>query len=413
MKSRRRLVARGAVLAAVIGAGLLGLSSAEAATTLEFWTWNNEGDYVKVDRAAVARFEAAHPDVKVEVTYSPYGDYMTKLKAALAANQPPDIFQVPWDSGFRDLVASGQLAPMTDVLAKGFPPVSQGAKDFVSLNGQVWALPLDLNTLQIAYNKTEFDKLGLTPPTTGDELKAVAAKLKADGKFGIALGTKDKWAGGDSWFAQLAYADASGKLLSQADAGKSPWSDPAFVAAGNRVADLVKTGVFAPGANSMGAFNESLDLFVSGQAGMFYPVGNFISGGIDEKVAGAFQWDLFPFPGDKGQPATPTGGIARMFALPKSGGHNDVAADFLRTLTDKEGEAVLTQYNFIPSWPVEVPASASPLYKNFLAAQKNARSRTIYTTAVNAALLDGMQAIFDGSSSGGDLVAAMAAAAKK
>ena len=413
MKLNKSLVARGAIFAAFLGAGVLALSTAEAATTLEFWTWNNEGDYVKVDKAAVARFEAAHPDVKVEVTYTPYGDYMTKLKAALAANQPPDIFQVPWDSGFRDLVESGQLAPMTDILAKGFPPVSQGAKDFVSLNGQVWALPLDLNTLQIAYNKTAFDKLGLKPPSTGDELKAVAAKLKGDGKFGIALGTKDKWAGGDTWFAQLVYTDASGKLLSQADAGKSPWNDPAFAAAGDHVADLVKGGVFAPGANSMGAFNESLDLFVSGQAGMFYPVGNFISGGIDEKVAKAFQWDLFPFPGGKGQPATPTGGIARMFALPKSGGHSDIAADFLRTLTDKEGEAVLTQYNFIPSWPVAVPGNASPLYKNFLSAQKNARSRTIYTAPVNAALLDGMQAIFDGNASGKDLVAAMAAAGAK
>ena len=87
--------------------------------------------------------------------------------------------------------------------------------------------------------------------------------------------------------------------------------------------------------------------------------------------------------------------------------------DFLRTLTDKAGEAVLTEYNFIPSWPVDVPANASPLYKNFLAAQKNAHSRTIYTAPVDAALLDGMQAIFDGSSSGRDLVATMAAAAKK
>ena len=177
--------------------------------------------------------------------------------------------------------------------------------------------------------------------------------------------------------------------------------------------DLVKSGVFAPGANSMGAFNESLDLFVSGQAAMFYPVGNFISGGINDKVAGGFKWDLFPFPGDAGQDPTPTGGIARMFALPKDGTNNELAAKFLRTLTDKDGEAILVKYNFIPSWPVDVPADASPLYKNFVAAQTKAHSRTIYTPPVNAALLDGMQAIFDGSSSGTDLTKAMDAAAKK
>ena len=391
---------------------LAGVSVAQAETTLEFWTWNNEGDYVKVDEAAVARFEAAHPDVKVAVTYIPYADYMTKLKAALAADQPPAIFQVPWDSGFRDLAESGKLAPMTSVLSTGFPDISQSAKDFVSLNGEVWALPLDLNTLQIAYNKDAFAEAGLEPPASVDDLKAIAAKLDEAGLFGIALGTKDKWAGGDAWFAQLAHTDESGKLLAMADAGKADWTEPAFVAAGDRVADLVKSGVFAPGANSMGAFNESLDLFVSGQAAMFYPVGNFISGGIDEKVAGAFAWNLFPFPGDAGQPAAPTGGIARMFALPKDGADNALAADFLRALTDKDGEAILIQYNFIPSWPVEVPAGASDLYKNFVAAQAKARSRTIYTPPVNAALLDGMQAVFDGDYAGAELSAAMAAAAK-
>ena len=386
--------------------------AAQAQIVLEYWTWNNEGDYVKVDQAAVERFQAANPEVKVEVTYVPYADYMTKLKAALAANQPPDIFQVPWDSGFRDLADSGKLAPMGDILDTGFPAISQSAKDFVTLNGEVWALPFDLNTLQVAYNKTIFSELGLTPPTTTDELKAVAAKLNEAGIFGIALGTKDKWAGGDTWFAQLVYADPTGSKLADADAGKLAWDDAAFATAGDRVADLVAAGVFAPGANSMGAFNESLDLFVSGASAMFYPVGNFISGGINDKVGGDFEWDLFPFPGDTGQTAYPTGGIARMFSLPAGGADNEAAANFLRTLTDEEGARTLVQYNFIPSWPVEVSADASALSKNFIAAQANARSRTIYTPPVNAALLDGMQAIFDGNARGADLTAAMAAAAQ-
>ncbi len=384
----------------------------KAETTLEFWTWNNEGDYVKIDEAAVARFEAANPGVTVDVTYTPYGDYMTKLKAALAAGQPPAIFQVPWDAGFRDLVMSGKLAPMSEILSEGFPAISQSAKDFVSLNGDVWALPFDLNTLQIAYNMDAFQKLGLNAPVTRTELKAVAAALKSAGLFGISLGTKDKWAGGDTWFAQLAYTDESGTLLSEADSGAASWTSTAFVAAGDHVVDLVEAGVFAPGANSMGAFNEALDLFVSEQAAMFYPVGNFISGGIDAKVAGAFSWDLFPFPGDAGQTPRPTGGIARMFALPVGGENNGLAADFLRVMTDKEGAAALVQYNFIPSWPVELPSDVSALYRNFLAAQTKARSRTIYTPPVGAALLDGMQAVFAGGSSGSELAGALEAASK-
>jgi raffinose/stachyose/melibiose transport system substrate-binding protein len=383
----------------------------DASGTIDFWTWNNEGDYVKVDEAAVQRFKEQYPNVEVKITYTPFADYMTKMKAALAAGNPPDIAQVPWDSSFREVVQSKKLAPMTDVLKKGFPAFSKQAKQFVTLDGQQWALPLDVNTLQIAYNKNLFEEEGLEPPTSMDELISLSQTLEAKDKYGIALGTKDKWAGGDAWFAQLAYTDPTGEKLRQADAGKLSWDDPAFQDAANNVDKLVKAKVFAPGSPSMGAFNESLDLFVGQKAAMFYPVGNFISGGIDQKVAGAFEWGLFPFPSPDGGEARATGGIARMFSLPKDGKNQELAAEFLRALTDKQGEETLTKYSFIPSWPVKTPADASPLFRDFLKVQETASSRTIYTAKVNVTLLDNMQRLLDGKADGAAVSQALVKAA--
>lgn len=379
---------------------------------VEVWTWNNEGDYVKVDEAAIERFQAANPDAEVKITYIPYADYVTKLKAAIAAGSPPDVAQIPWAGEFRDIVESGKLLPLDDILADGFPAFSDPAMNAVTLEGQKWALPLDLNTLQIAYNKTLFDSLGLTPPTSADELKAVAAELDADGKFGISVGDKDQWVGGDLWFAQLPYTDPSGAALASADAGDVQWTDPAFVAAGDVIADYQASGVFAPGANSMTSFVEALDLFVGQQAGMFYPVGNFISGGIEEKVAGAFEWELMPFPPlEAGGTPVATGGIARMFTIPSDAKNQAGAIAFLKALTDSEGEATLLQYNFIPAWSVTVPSDASPLFANFLEAQGDAASRVIYTSPVYTALLNGMQGILDGSETGASVAEAMQAAA--
>lgn len=390
-------------------------ASAPAAVSgvVEVWTWNNEGDYVKVDEAAVARFEAANPGAEVKITYIPYADYVTKLKAAIAAGNPPDVAQIPWAGEFRDIVESGKLLPLDDILADGFPAFSAPAMNAVTLQGQKWALPLDLNTLQIAYNKTLFDSLGLTPPTSADELKAVAAKLDAEGKFGISVGDKDQWVGGDLWFAQLPYTDPSGSALAKADAGEVPWTDPVFIAAGDVVSDYQKSGVFAPGANAMTSFVEALDLFVGQQAGMFYPVGNFISGGIAEKVAGAFEWELMPFPPlEAGGTPVATGGIARMFTIPSDAKNQAGAVAFLQALTDSEGQATLLQYNFIPAWNVDVPADASPLFANFLEAQGDAASRVIYTSPVYTALLNGMQGILDGSESGAGVAEAMQEASK-
>jgi raffinose/stachyose/melibiose transport system substrate-binding protein len=387
--------------------------AAEAVTgTVEVWTWNNEGDYVKVDEDAVARFEAANPGASVKVTYIPFADYVTKLKAALAAGSPPDVAQIPWAGEFRDIVESGKLLPLDDVLAEGFPAFSEPAVNAVTIDGQKWALPLDLNTLQIAYNKDMFASLGLTLPTTAQELKDVAAKLDAEGKFGISVGDKDQWVGGDLWFAQLPYTDPTGQALAKADAGELPWTDPVLVAAGDVVADYTSSGVFAPGANSMTSFVEALDLFVGQQAAMFYPVGNFISGGVDEKVAGAFQWDLMPFPPlEAGGTPVATGGIARMFTIPADAKNQAGATAFLQALTNAEGEATLMQYNFIPAWSVETPADASPLYSNFLEAQSDAASRVIYTSPVYTALLNGMQGVLDGSQTGAQVSESMQGAA--
>ncbi|WP_373070027.1 ABC transporter substrate-binding protein [Gemmatimonas sp.] len=376
--------------------------------TVEVWTWNNEGDYVKVDEDAVARFEAANPGATIKITYIPYADYVTKLKAAIAAGSPPDVAQIPWAGEFRDIVESGKLLPLDDVLADGFPEFSDPAMNAVTIAGQKWALPLDLNTLQIAYNKDMFESFGLTPPTSAEELKTLAAKLDAEGKFGISVGDKDQWVGGDLWFAQLPYTDPSGQALAAADASEVPWTDPVLVAAGDVVADYVKSGVFAPGANSMSSFVEALDLFVGQQSGMFYPVGNFISGGIEEKVAGAFKWDLMPFPPlEAGGAAIATGGIARMFTIPVEAQNQTGAVAFLRALTDSKGEATLTKYNFIPAWSVETPADASPLYSSFLEAQSDAASRVIYTSPVYTALLNGMQGVLDGSQSGAQVSESM------
>jgi ABC-type glycerol-3-phosphate transport system substrate-binding protein len=381
---------------------------------VEVWTWNNEGDYVKVDEAAIARFQAANPDAEVKITYIPYADYVTKLKAAIAAGSPPDVAQIPWAGEFRDIVESGKLLPLDDILTDGFPTFSDPAMNAVTLQGQKWALPLDLNTLQIAYNKTLFDSLGLTPPTSAEELKAVAAQLAAEDKFGISVGDKDQWVGGDLWFAQLPYTDPTGAALAGADAGDIPWTDPAFVAAGDVVADYQASGVFAPGANAMTSFVEALDLFVGQQAGMFYPVGNFISGGIQEKVGDSFEWELMPFPPlEAGGTSVATGGIARMFTIPSDAKNQAGAIAFLQALTDSEGEATLLQYNFIPAWGVTPPAEASPLFANFIEAQGDAASRVIYTSPVYTALLNGMQGVLDGSETGTAVAEAMQTAASE
>lgn len=405
--SRRALLRLAAGSAAAAGlAASLGTAPAFAvaapraaaqATTLEFWSWNNEGAYPRVHEDAEKRFTAANPGVAIKRQYISYGDYLTKLKAAIAGGAPPDIAQIPWAGEYRDLVNSGELRPLTEDLKQGFPAFYEPVMKAISLGGDAWSVPLDLNTLQIAYNKQAFADLGASIPKTQDDLIALAKQAQEKGMFGIALGTKDLWAGGDTWFAQVAYTDPTHAKLIQADAGELPWTDPSFLDAARNVERLVKEGVFAPGANSMEVFVGAQNLFVQGQAIMFYPVGNFVTGGLTEKIAGRFEYDLFPTPPPSADmEPLPTGGVAEMFVVLKKGKNPELAVEFLRYLTNDDGKKALVANDFIPSSEADISANSSPLYKNMYEAQAKAQSRVIYTTRVYSALLNSMQGLIAG-----------------
>ncbi len=413
------------VIAGTLLVGSMALAPAAGAqdpVELEMWSWNNEGAYPLVHEDAIKRFEAANPGVTVKrgqsncgdacgVTYFGYTDYLTKFKAATAADEPPCIAQIPWAGEFRDYVNSGELIPLTDAITAGYPAFFEPIVSAVSINGDVWAVPLDVNTLQIAYNKTKFDELGIAVPQTYAELKGATDKLGEQGTFGVAMGTKDKWSAGDLFFAQVAYTDGTNTKLTQADAGEVGWDDPAFAQAADNVAQMVADGVIAPGANSMDAFQGNLDLFASQAAGMMYPVGNFVTAGVADKVDGAFEWSLFPFPKPDGSTLDnrATGGIAEMFVVTKDCKDPEQAIEFLRYLVNDEGGAALVANDFIPSWEYPVPSDKSDLYNNMVTAQATANSRVIYSTKVYAELLNAMQGIMDGEP-GSTLIDAMVAA---
>ncbi|TFG59600.1 MAG: extracellular solute-binding protein, partial [Spirochaetales bacterium] len=351
--------------------------------------------YPVVHEDAEKRFEADHPNVDVKREYISYTEYLVKLKAVLSGEEAPDVFQIPWAGEYTELARSGKLLPLTAPLKTGFPMFFDNVMKAIAVDGDAWAVPLDLNTLQIAYNKTMFDKMGLKVPTTKDEFIALAAKLKEQGKFGVAIGTKDLWAGADVFFAQVSYSDPTHTKMAMADAKKIPWTSPEFVKAIEVADELVKKGVFAPGANSMDAFVGAKNLFVQQQAAMFYPVGNFVTGGLTADIGDSFEWSLFPFPPHAaGSEPLPTGGVAEMFVVSKGSKNTETALDFLRYMTDDKGKEILVKNDFIPSSSYKGSAAISALYKNMLDAQSKAQSRVVYNTEVYSAVMNGMQGIF-------------------
>ena len=83
--------------------------------TLTVWSIATESDafhpaYLK----AIEEFEAAHPGVTIKFETFENESYKTKLKAAVAANELPDVF-FTWGGGFStSFVESGKVLPLDE-----------------------------------------------------------------------------------------------------------------------------------------------------------------------------------------------------------------------------------------------------------------------------------------------------------
>lgn len=127
----------------------------------------------------VASGYAGARGVEVNYVVVPDAEYRTALLNALAAGEGPDVFLL----GNRDIPQErGKLAPAGPAQAgiakfrELFPTAVE--QDFV-LDGELYALPLYLDTMVLLYNKDFFDQAGVVePPKTWDAFRAMIPKLR-------------------------------------------------------------------------------------------------------------------------------------------------------------------------------------------------------------------------------------------
>ena len=135
-------------------------------------------------------FKKANPGVDFEVTAVQTSNFTTTLKTMIAAGDIPDIiFGKPKETS--DLVKAGHIADLTG--APFLKNISKDALPAVSIDGKVYGVPVDLQTIGVFYNKDVFAKYKLAVPTTYKEFIALADTLKAKGMAPFAHPYKDNW----------------------------------------------------------------------------------------------------------------------------------------------------------------------------------------------------------------------------
>ena len=234
--------------------------------TITFWdNQQAESGLSQYQKTAVKEFEAANPNIKVNVVTVPYPEYQQRLTLAVQGGNAPDVSTVDqiWTAGF---AASGAIMPLDqDVAAtssiskdKFFP----GAWNSALYNGKVYGIPFNVDVWQFTYYNADILKAaGVNPDSmkTWAGLKAAGAKLtdRQAGKFGIGLfGHK----GEDTVVVVDSFIYSNGGSVLHSD-GTCALSDPPAVQALDYLKSLIP---YAPSGILNNASGDMRQLFLNG-----------------------------------------------------------------------------------------------------------------------------------------------------
>ncbi|MDN7589468.1 ABC transporter substrate-binding protein [Burkholderia seminalis] len=316
------------------GAALATAACAASAGTLTIATLNNP-DMIELKKLSPA-FEKANPDIKL--------NWVILEENVLRQRATTDITT---GSGQFDVMAIGTyetpqwgkrgwLAPITGLPADyDLNDIVKTARDSLSYNGQLYALPFYVESSMTFYRKDLFAAKGLKMPDqpTYDQIAEFADKLtdKSKGTYGICLRGKAGW-GENMAYVSTVVNTFGGRWFDEN--WNAQLTSPEWKKAISFYVNLLKKNG-PPGASSNG-FNENLTLTASGKCAMW--IDATVAAGMlynkqQSQVADKIGFAAAPVA------ATPKGSHwlwAWALAVPKTSKQQDAARKFIAWATSKQ-----------------------------------------------------------------------------
>ncbi len=246
-------------------------SSEQAAnpSSLKLWhIFGGDNDPNKAVVDAVTKQIEQKFNVKLEVDTAENQAYKTKIKAAIAANETPDIFYT-WGHGFiKPFVDAKKLLPLDEYLTDEYKShLAPATLTGFQFDGKTYALTTDQSVACMFYNKEMFDKYSIKIPETYDEFITAIKEFKKNGVTPLTVGAKESWtlAMYQDLFALRAVGSDNIKKTMNKEQG---FDDPGYLRAASSIKELVDLGAFPQG--SAGISREESEVpFFEGQIPMY------------------------------------------------------------------------------------------------------------------------------------------------
>ena len=263
-------------------------------TTITMWSHEADQPSKVAWREMAARtFEKKNPGVKVKITWFDKPALYAALKTALRAGQAPDIFYDEPDQV--EYITNDFLLPLDDLV--DWRSIHEWARKVWTHGGKTYALPQEVYTVELYYNKELMKKLGVDLPPNGQVNQAqfldIVKKAAAAGTTPIVQGVGDRPYPGayvlEETLLKKLGRDDYGKLL----AGKLSYKDPRVVPVFTYVKSLVDAGAY-PKSFATLKLGESHYYFHTKPGGLMFPMGSWYTARAFVSPDKGGQPDNFP-----------------------------------------------------------------------------------------------------------------------
>ncbi len=286
-------------------------------TTITVWDYYGEATPIK---PLLEGFQKENPDITIKYEALDWDTTLEKLNVVLTGGNPPDVTTVDmtWLPKFAALSAFSDLKPLSGGKLNGVAwdqAYSAGALEAITFKDQIVAALYDFDVYSLYYRADLFEKKGLEPPKTWDELMNVASKLVENNQYKYEFDADTFH--GSQWIYE------NGATLLDKDNKKAVFNSPEAVAAIEFYYSLLKKGVAINWTDDEG---ERIQGVKDGRIGMFSDGPYYM--GILKSAAPemAKQWKvtLHPF---KAQPGSYLGGTG--LVIPASSKNKEAAWKFI------------------------------------------------------------------------------------
>ena len=351
------------VLAALlIGVVVMSPAIAQDSTDVLVWSMGYSGDYNDI---LVERFNEDHDTINIvyeDVLTGTFTENNQKVRVAMENEAGPHVLGgVDTGANLQALVSTGQVKDLTEFYrATGLiERIPDNLLAQVSIEGRIYAIPQNMESVGIFYNKDVFAELELEVPGTFEEYIGVLEAVKDAGYYGYAMGLAGGWP--SALMASMFMYSSAGSEYIDVLSGTQPWTDCDNCLDGlNAFYGMVANEYANPDGLGID-YNQAIDLFYQGQTLMVLNGPWF----IDDAMSADPDFEIGFFYLPPVNPATDIktlGGIGSALIIAEYA-PLDAAFKVVEWLTSEEvAVQALRDVAVLPAFSIQVPEDLPPLF---------------------------------------------------